>query len=361
MTARRTAAMLLAVVAATLAAPACGKRGAPEPPEPRGPMSPTDVVVRRIGPDLVVACTVPARRGPRPSQDPLLVELLRVEVPPGVETTGQADIFQRRGEIVRTVGGLDGLTEGERVFFRDPVRSGDGTTLEGWSVRYAVRIRDRRGRTSTLAASESIVPADVPKAPTDLSAEGVAGGIALRWSAPPDGATFRVYRATGDGPIGETPVSDRPIEDTVWVDTSVVLGNAYRYVVRAIGESEGPLQESASSPEASALAEDRFAPEAPRGLVAVQEGTSVRLFWNPGSERDLAGYRVERSVDGETWVRPEGGEVIEARFLDDDVHVGDRVLYRVVAFDGASPPNESEPSEPVVIVVAADPTAGKGP
>ena len=42
-------------------------------------------------------------------------------------------------------------------------------------------------------------------------------------------------------------------------------------------------------------------------LGARAGGADGFLFWNPGSERDLAGYRVERSVDGETWERPGGG------------------------------------------------------
>jgi hypothetical protein len=112
------------------------------------------------------------------------------------------------------------------------------------------------------------------------------------------------------------------------------------------------------------VAADLFAPAAPRGLVAVQEGVAVRLFWDPSSERDLRGYRVYRQpVEGEAtadWT-PVGPDPVEgALFLDDDVRVGQRWFYRVTAIDRATPPNESLPSEPIEIELLVEPEEVEG-
>ena len=103
------------------------------------------------------------------------------------------------------------------------------------------------------------------------------------------------------------------------------------------------------------LAEDRFAPAPPTGLVAVQEGAAVRLFWNPGVERDLRGYRVYARAGGGEWRRLGPDPVLEPSLLDREVHAGDRIEYRVTAVDRSQPPNESAPGEIVEVGVVDDP------
>ena len=128
------------------------------------------------------------------------------------------------------------------------------------------------------------------------------------------------------------------------------------YIVRVVLEEGSPLRESADSASYAVVAEDRFAPAPPQGLVVVQEGEAVRLFWNPNRERDLKGYRVYRRVDEGEWSQV-GPEVVEqSLFLDRDVQVDRRLHYRVTSLDRADPPNESGPSESVELVVLAEPS-----
>ena len=103
----------------------------------------------------------------------------------------------------------------------------------------------------------------------------------------------------------------------------------------------------------------RFAPAAPDGLVAVQEGEAVRLFWNPNAERDLGGYRVYRKTGDGAWTTLDPDPVGQAQYLDRALSPGDAVSYRVTAIDRADPPNESEPSEPAGLTVAEDPDGWK--
>jgi len=352
---------ILAAAFALLAGPSCGKRGNPQAPEPTGPRPPVDVRVRQIGPDVIVAASVPSRRGDRPSQEPVALELIAVGFPPGAEISERPDVFRRRGRVVVRWpdGGAASPVAGARAYLVDPVVSSDGVDRTGWNLRYAVRVVDRRGRISPLASSPTIVPVAPPPVPTGVRAEAVAQGIALHWTGAGEDARYRVYRAVGDGPIDEKPRNPAALAEATFVDEDVALGTLYRYVVRAEAPGEGPSRESASSAEIALRAEDRFAPRAPERLVVVQEGPFVRLFWDPGAERDLVGYEIERAVGEGDWVALTGAEPVrDARYLDRDVAVGQRIRYRVFAVDDARPPNRSEPSDEVVVVVAPDPGAG---
>ena len=146
---------------------------------------------------------------------------------------------------------------------------------------------------------------------------------------------------------------------TDYLDTTVVTGETYTYFARVVLADGRPYREGQDSETITLVAADLFAPGAPHGLVAVQEGTAVRLFWDPNAERDLRGYRVYRQrVEGpETgdWM-PVGPDPVDAAlFLDDDVRVGQRWLYRVTAVDRAAPPNESLPSDHVDVEVLVEP------
>jgi len=337
---------------------ACGKRGSPRPPLPRGPRPPGGVAARQIGHRAVVGFDVPQPKGTKPSQQPVRAELVRVTYQPGFQPPADPDAFRRRGDFVGQIA-ADPMEPGSRLFLED-LRLGeltDGGT--GWTLRYAVRVRDRRGRTSPLVIAEDLELLDSAPAPRDLSVEPTADGVRLVWR-PPEGEqtyTYNIYRSHPEAPWPEEPLNPAPLAATEYLDREVTTGERYTYTVRVSLSLERPYREGEPSGTREILAEDRFAPGAPQGLVAVQEGRAVRLFWNPNPERDLAGYRVSRSVDGDAWSRVGPPTIETPSFLDSDVEVGHRVAYRVEAIDRAEPANVSEPSPSVEIAVVAEPVA----
>jgi hypothetical protein len=137
----------------------------------------------------------------------------------------------------------------------------------------------------------------------------------------------------------------------------VTAGESYVYTVRLSLADGMPWRESASSNAVELVAEDRFAPAAPAGLVVVQEGDAVRMFWNPNPERDLAGYRIYRRVNGGEWERVGPDPVEQPLYLDTGVRIDQLIEYRVTAIDRASPTNESPPSESVELIVLQEPAA----
>jgi hypothetical protein len=353
-------AALLATFA--LVSTGCGKTGAPVPPAPRGPLNPGNVVARQVGERLIVLFDVPSPRGKKPAQRPVRAQLVRLEYAPGRPAPYDLGAFRRRST---QVGELEGsaIEPGRRVRFTDSATDLGGADLTGWTLRYGVRVLDRRGRSSPLVVAKDLVPVKPPPSPSDLAGEATADGVRLTWTAPTDEESprFNIYRGPDDGQIAELPLNATPVGSSEYLDTEVVAGSTYLYEVRTLAAEEPPLRESAPSPVSRILAEDRFAPARPGGLVAVQERLAVRLFWNPNDERDLAGYRVyRRELPDGAWDRIGPETVAEPLYLDERVTVGTSYSYRVTAIDRATPPNESGSSETAELTPAAEPTGEDG-
>lgn len=349
-------ALLLALCAGGVA---CGKKGPPRPPEPRGPLPPKGVGARQLGDRAVVTFTVPRPRGEKNSQQPVHAELVRVEFPPGATPPKDAAIFRLRGAVVASREG-DPLQPDRRLDIEDATIAALKDRGVGWTLRYGVRVRDRHGRPSPLVVAPDLVPVAPRAAPGGLTAEATADGIRISWTAPADSASskYNLYRSQGEAPYPDHPLQVEPLTTNDYLDAAVVLGTSYRYVVRTIAADGSPPRESESSEEVRVVAEDRFAAAAPTGLVAVQEGRAVRLFWNPGKEKDLLGYRLYRKVGDSEWQRHGPDTIVEPTFVDEDVHAKDKITYRVTAIDRATPPNESDPSTEVALLVVEDPASG---
>lgn len=348
--------MRLLVLGFAIASLACGKTGPLQPPAPRGPNPAVSVEARQIGDRVEIALTVPKARGTDPSQAVQTTEILRVAYPPGRTAPAEPDAFRVRGEIVAAID-ADFGKPGERVLIADPSLSELADRGVGWTLRYAVRVRDRRGRPSAMVVAKDVTTVAAVAQPTGLAGQASADGVHLSWVAPEGvaGATYNVYRGLSTGKLEEHPLNVQPLSSPDHLDATVEAGKAYRYVVRTVAAAGPPYRESSSSNEAEVDASDRFPPAAPAGLVAVQEGTAVRLLWDPGAEKDLEGYRVYRATGDGDFVRIGAETVLQPSFLDTGIAAGTRVRYRVTAVDRATPPNESSPSSEVELRVAADP------
>jgi hypothetical protein len=316
-------------------------------------------MARQIGDRIEVSFSVPEPRGDKPARQPVRAELIRVAYAPGFEPPANPGVFRRRGELIDIVEG-DPLPSGKR---RRLIDGGLDRLKGGWigsTLRYAVRVRDRRGRSSPLVVAREVVPIAPAPAPVRLQAEPTSDGVRLLWEKPPMEGQFKynVYRSSIEGPPAESPLNSQPLDVTEYLDSTVAVGERYLYSVRVALADTLPYREGESSAPLETLAEDRFPPTAPDGLVAVQEGSAVRLFWNPNRERDLAGYRVFRRAGEGAWI-PIGPDPVEkADYLDGEVSVGQILSYRVTAVDKAEPPNESPLSSIVDVEMLAEPGGG---
>jgi hypothetical protein len=344
-----------------LLAPACGKKGPPLPPNPRGPLPATEVAARQLGGDVLVTFRVPEPRGQQPARQPVRAELIRVAYAPGYEAQPDPSVFRRRGELVAILEG-DPLPSGELRRLVDGAidqlqDGGIGSTL-----RYAVRVRDRRGRSSPLVVARDLVPVAPLPAPTALQAEPTADGVRLVWTKPAVEGQLRynVYRAAPGEEPAPDPLNPQPLSVTEFLDGNVTVAESYLYTVRVALAESAPYREGEPSLPLEIRAEDRFPPAAPERLVAVQEGAAVRLFWDPNRERDLAGYRVYRRIGDGGWTMVGPDPVERALYLDQEVAIGQQLSYRVTAVDRADPPNESKLSVVVELELQAEPGSEAG-
>ncbi len=353
---RAVATILLACCLVPVAG--CGKRGAPLPPEPRGPFAPEEVEIRQIGAGILVSFQVPEPRNrDKPSQQIHRAFLVKVEQ----AETGQApdaDSFRRRGDMAGVIV-LDGAAEKRQAFVEPVGAPGAASFPVLW---FGVRVEDRRGRSSPLVVAGRIMPVLPLPVPPRPRAEMSATGVRLQWDPLPQDSELpiNIYRTVLGGETERRPVNATPVTGRDYLDSGVAVGTTYSYILRSAMPGEASYKESESSEAVQVHAVDLFAPEPPTRPVAVQEAATVRLFWDPNAEKDLSGYRIYRSRGEGEWAVLQVGPVSGTSWVDRDVHPGERYAYRITALDQAAPANESGYSTVAEILVALDPDSPDG-
>ncbi|MGX9727884.1 MAG: hypothetical protein ACTFAK_11360 [Candidatus Electronema sp. VV] len=222
----------------------------------------------------------------------------------------------------------------------------------------------------------------IPRPVTDLSYELTGNGAVLRWTFPDRTVSgekiaeidsFLLYRAeVPEGDYCETcpapfaaPVTvaggslpDKGSRQGSWEEGPLRPGYIYLFQLRSrcgwLSESEDSnlitfrWEKPSAAPKqaaAPAAAPDLTPPTPPSNVTAARTAAAVKIFWDAGADKDLAGHKVYRRV-GEG--QPEQiGEVKQPYNLYEDKNPpekGSKVFYSVSSFDQSSPPNESKPS-----------------
>ena len=133
-----------------------------------------------------------------------------------------------------------------------------------------------------------------------------------------------------------------------FTDPRLEFGVERCYVVRRVEMAGRIAVESAPSPPTCVTPVDTFPPAAPKSLALIAGGNGVSLLWEANTEADLGGYLVLRGEAPGDKLSPLTKEPIaEPSYLDTTARRGRTYVYRVVAVDRSTPPNRSEPSEPV--------------
>lgn len=178
-----------------------------------------------------------------------------------------------------------------------------------------------------------------PNAPTALSAGDTpadqGGSITLNWtvstSTTPAITAQRIYRSTTSG-SGYTLLATISNNTTAtYVDATAVTGTSYYYVIRAYNGA----QESANSNQATAIAVDNIAPNAPTALAATPGNAQVSLAWTLSSSTDVTAQRVYRSITSGSGYTLLASVSSTATLYLDTTAVNSTTYYYVIrAFDG---------------------------
>ena len=368
---------------------ACGKKGDPQPPLPRGPRAISDLAVEQEAGEAVLTFSYPDRLlNGQPLTDLEAIEIYRVaDPPPGLTApkpapsgggsapkTDQAPVAGARRaaaaaraaeeaflhEAARVVSlpvaEISSHTRGASVVYRD----GLGPLLKDGklpsTLAYSVVTRRRVGEKSPLSNIALLAPAVPPAAPVILAVTPEEGRICLEW-LPPGGdmlgrpvelGGFFVYRRALPEEEYDKPLNEKPLRGTAYVDTGVPYGKLV-YTIRATLPDK-PKVEGAPAEEAAVDYRDVFPPPAPARLDALSEAGLVRLVWDPVPAPDLAGYIVYRAEGAGEPVRLTPDPVKESFLTDTSAKPGTRYRYTVRAVDTSgnmSPPSPEAAAEPL--------------
>jgi predicted small lipoprotein YifL len=218
---------------------------------------------------------------------------------------------------------------------------------------FAVRVKDRRSHESAFSATAEIEPQAGPLPPQGFDLRSAEDKVVLAWQAPaanvdmstpPRVVGYNIYRESKDGPAKR--LNSSLVVELKYEDGEFEYGLPLRYFVRSSATETPPFLESDDSEHREILPKDVFPPAAPAGLVPVTGSGFIALSWEANREKDFAGYKVWRRVEGEAeeeLLTPQ--LLIENAYTDAAVEKGRRYRYAISSVDRNG--NESPKTEAV--------------
>ena len=222
--------------------------------------------------------------------------------------------------------------------------------------KYFFKVLSRTGWLTPSADSNqvSFTWETPPAVPQKLTAEAGDGMVSLRWKPvssyidgnKADHIKYQVSRREGKGSFQN--MGDL-LTEPEFVDDEVTGGHEYTYRVQALSDYDGDTVAGEFSKPVHVEIVDLIAPATPENVTTVRTAGSIKVFWDQGTEADIAGYRVYRRLGNEdepTMI----GEVQMPYNIYEDTEAPDEniyVYYSVSSFDESDPPNESERSAEV--------------
>ena len=202
--------------------------------------------------------------------------------------------------------------------------------------------------------------------PQSLTVEKIRDGeIWLSWeTVGTKGVAFYIVYRTEEGQ-GAQAVDSTSVSN--FRDLGLNYETEYTYfvtVVDQVGRESGPSQSVSGQPL------NNLSPLAPAGLRAtahnifVLDQLEILLDWDENVETDLSVYRLYRSTEPEFITGEETllTEVVEPRFVDQDIEVGMTYYYQVTAVDRGekeSSPSTSTSDVPLPLPELMEPVEGE--
>jgi len=344
---------------ALLALAACGRAGAPVPPERVSPQPAADLSAVVVDRGIELGFTLPTRRADKARlRDLAVVHVFRTEddgagdPKPALVTSGRVAGYAEVAAI-RPGDPAPAVVAGDRMTFVDATASALGRRYS-----YVVLAADARRHVSPPSARLSVTRIAPPVAPEALRATAGDREVRVEWQPSgrlADGTTagerfvYQILRAPGpDAPLDV--VTQTAPGATSFLDRGLDNERPYVYAVRALRTARGTLARSDLSERVSALPVDTTPPRPPTEVVGVPSEGTVRLVWLGSPDPDVGRYIVYRGREGGPLERVGSTAAPGTTFTDRGVAVG-RWRYAVSAQDTSSRANESVRSAEVTVAV----------
>ena len=170
----------------------------------------------------------------------------------------------------------------------------DGTVAASTTYTYRIKAISERGvskRSRWFHVDTPAAPDPAALAPSGLTAEAAADGVALGWNAPAEAAAsvtgYEILRAQGDAELAVL-VADTGGTSTAYSDEAATQGSAtYAYQVKAIRGGERS--------QASSEARVQLPPAAPQWTLTGVTSNSAILQWADPQDDTITGYRILRA------------------------------------------------------------------
>jgi len=335
---------LLLAVAFLLSLAACGRKTLPIPPQDAVPLAIRDLRYQQDENKVVLTWTYPNETtagSELPGLHSFLV--LRAVVPEADFCSGCPVPFSSAVEVEAATAITDGKKRQAR-YTETILRPGH---------RYFYKVQTKAGWRLISEDSNTVSFAwDSPAtAPAELMAEAGDGTVHLRWQPVatlidgqplPGVVSYQVYRLAAEGfrPVGD------PVAEPTYTDAGLRNGQTYSYQVRAVRESNGTKLVGLASQTVGETPRDLTPPAPPLGLSGVLVSGGVKLLWERGSDKDLAGYRIYRRMPEEKKLLLIGEAGREAMsYIDPITEAPNGAYWAVTAVDAATPANESASSK----------------
>ena len=345
----------LALLVLSLAASGCGKRKPPMPPTEKV-MQRAEVTGFQRGNQVILSWKMPMTNAAEGS----VLHISRADV---YRLTERLDApqslseeeFASRSQVVTTI------PLGKNDFGAKTLQYTDTLQFAGQParIRYAIRFVNASGQRAAFSNFFLLEPAArIAAGPSSLITELSQESVRLNWTAPTanvDGTTpanilgYNIYRSESEKSPAKL-LNQTPVSETSFDDRFFDFQKEYFYFVRAVslGTDAAPT-ESTESNIIKIKPIDTFPPSAPAAITIAATPTSISIFFPANAEKDVEGYRVYRSADGnlpkDQWILLTK-ELLKANtYQDEAVESGKTYYYFVTATDKYK--NVSEASEVV--------------
>lgn len=376
---RRPGRALGLVLAVSMAAAGCGKKGSPLPPLRPVPARIGDFAAHQVDGRVELSFTVPGNADETEPPAVTSVEIYRVATALGAPPPNAAQIFAtakapfvevrvrqpadaaRQRETARSVTASGPVpasqtldpAAGEAAVVVDTIDAARAQGAGTWSyVVVGVAGRNRRG---PLSGALHVPLTALPDPPAGLRVTATETLLRVTWDALPAGTTsvrvLSIDRPVDSATAGAIVVTPQPVSGTEFA-MPVEFGRERCLAARTVTVAGGVTIEGPVSAPICLTPMDVYPPAAPAGLQAIQEGASVTLNWTGVEAADLAGYVVLRGDGDGVMMRPlTVTPVKETTYSDRTVSAGATYTYSVYAVDTAAVPNVSEQSNRYTVTV----------